>query len=90
MSKGLPRTDSPPGNPEQGEEVGGVVRSSAVLLYFIVTLVLMCEYGPDTTGEQTSAPSNQEEAAEADRVPGITRLVCGQAGTHLLTPRVKA
>lgn len=66
------------------------MRSSAVLLYFIVTLVLMCEYGPDTTGEQTSAPSNQEEAAEADRVPGITRLVCGQAGTHLLTPRVKA
>jgi hypothetical protein len=47
------------------------VRSSAVLLYFIVTLVLMCECGPDTTGEQTSAPSNQEEAAEADRVPGI-------------------
>lgn len=66
------------------------MRSSAVLLYLIVTIVLMCEFGPDTTGEQTSAPSNQEEAAEADRVPGITRLVCGQDGTHLLTPHVKA
>jgi hypothetical protein len=66
------------------------VRSSAFLLYLIVTLVLMCECGPDSTGEQTSAPSNQEEAAEADRVPGITHLVCGQAGTHSLTPRVKA
>ena len=69
------------------------MRSSAFLLYLIVTLVLMCECGPDSTGEQTSAPSNQEEAAEAeeaDRVPGITRLVCGQAGTRLLTPRVKA
>jgi hypothetical protein len=51
------------------------VRSSTVLLYLIVTVVLMCEFGPDTTGEQTSAPSNQEGAAEADRVPGITRLV---------------
>ena len=66
------------------------MRSSAVLLYLIVTIVLMCECGPDSTGERTSAPPNQEEAAEADRVPDIIRLVCGQAGTRLLTPRVKA
>ncbi len=57
---------------------------------FFALVVLLCGCGPDSTSGQPSAPSDQEETAKADRVPGTARLVCGRAKTRLLAPRVKA
>lgn len=62
----------------------------ALPCFFVAVVLLLWGCGSDSTGGQPSAPSAQEEAAEADRVPDTARLVCGQSGTRLLAPRVKA
>jgi hypothetical protein len=58
--------------------------------YYFATIVRLCGCGPGSTGGQPSAASGQEEAAEAERILGTARLMCGRAETRLLTARVKA
>ena len=66
------------------------MRPIVALSCVFATIVLLWGCRPGSTGGQPSAAPGQEEAAEAERIPGNARLVCARAGTRLLAPRVKA